>query len=214
MKIDSVSHLGCFKDLDSCPESSLCEFVFVGRSNVGKSSLINMLTGVKNLAKVSGTPGKTRLINFFSINEKWTLVDLPGYGYAKLPKFVKNKFNTDVSNFLTGRANLSQVFALLDSQLNTLNTDLAFLGWLQQCKISYSVILTKVDRSSKLKIKNNEGQLMLALDKYDLKPNKIFKCSARIKIGRSTILNWIETSFPEIVSKKKVNSLQLNWMKK
>ena len=117
MKIESARYIGCATDLESCPHSNLPEFAFVGRSNVGKSSLVNMLADVKGLAKTSGTPGKTKLINFFRINDRWTLVDLPGYGFAKVSRAKQSEFNESVSGYLNGRENLKQVFALLDSQL-------------------------------------------------------------------------------------------------
>lgn len=213
MKIQSAHHIGCATDLDSCPHSSLPEFAFVGRSNVGKSSLINMLSDVKGLAKISGTPGKTKLIHFFRINDRWTLVDLPGYGFAKVSKAKQAEFNESVSGFLHGRENLKQVFALLDSQLEPLDTDLAFIDWLQQCGIPYSIILTKTDRSAETTVANHEDQLIRALEDYGLKPNEIFKCSAKTKRGRGAVLNWIEGQLPK-PSKKKGKPIQLGWMKK
>jgi GTP-binding protein len=214
MKITSAQFAGCATDLEGCPPSSLPEFAFVGRSNVGKSSLINLLADSSGLAKTSGTPGKTRLINFFRINEQWTLVDLPGYGFAKVSKAQQAAFNEQVSGYLTGRENLKQVFALLDSQLEPLDTDLAFIDWLQQCGIPYSIILTKTDRSADSKVHNHEAQLLQALEDYGLNPNEVFKCSAKTKRGRGAVLNWIEGRLPKKSSQKKGKSIQLGWMKK
>jgi GTP-binding protein len=214
MKIQSARFLGCATDLESCPPSNLPEFAFVGRSNVGKSSLINLLANVKGLAKISGTPGKTKLINFFRINDRWTLVDLPGYGFAKVSKAKQVEFNESVSGFLNGRENLKQVFALLDSQLEPLDTDLAFIDWLQQCGIPYSIILTKTDRSADSKVSHHEDQLIRALEDYGLAPNEIFKCSAKTKRGRGAVLNWIEGQLPKAPKKKKGKPIQLGWMKK
>lgn len=214
MKITSASYAGCAVDLEACPVSNLPEFAFVGRSNVGKSSLVNMLAEVKGLAKISGTPGKTKLINFFHINDRWTLVDLPGYGFAKVSKAQQASFNEQVSSYLTGRINLKQVFALLDSQLEPLDTDLAFIEWLQQCKIPYSIIFTKTDRSADTKVISHEVQLMRALDDYGLKPNEVFKCSAKTKRGRGAIVNWIEGQLPKKPKKKQGKAIQLGWMKK
>ena len=211
MKIESARYIGCATDLESCPHSNLPEFAFVGRSNVGKSSLVNMLADVKGLAKTSGTPGKTKLINFFRINDRWTLVDLPGYGFAKVSRAKQSEFNESVSGYLNGRENLKQVFALLDSQLEPLETDLAFIDWLQQCGIPYSIILTKTDRSADSKVINHEDQLIRALEDYGLNPNEIFKCSA--KRGRGALLNWVESQLPK-ATKKKGKSIQLGWMKK
>lgn len=214
MKIQSARYIGCATDLASCPHSSLPEFAFVGRSNVGKSSLINLLADVKGLAKISGTPGKTKLIHFFRINDRWTLVDLPGYGFAKVSKSKQAEFNESVSGFLNGRENLKQVFALLDSQLEPLDTDLAFIDWLQQCGLPYSIILTKTDRSADAKVANHEEQLIRALADYGLEPNEIFKCSAKTKRGRGAVLNWIEGQLPKAPKKKKGKPIQLGWMKK
>lgn len=206
--------MGCSVDLEGCPPSVLPEFAFVGRSNVGKSSLINLLADTQGLAKTSGTPGKTKLINFFRINEQWTLVDLPGYGFAKVSKAQQAAFNENVSGYLIGRENLKQVFALLDSQLEPLDTDLAFIDWLQQCKIPYSIILTKTDRGADAKVNNHEQQLLQALEDYGLKPNEVFKCSAKTKRGRGAVINWIETQLPKLSKKKKGKPIQLSWMKR
>lgn len=214
MKIHSARYAGSAVDLEACPPSTLPEFAFVGRSNVGKSSLVNMLVDTKGLAKTSGTPGKTKLINFFRVNGEWTLVDLPGYGYARVSKAKQDAFNTQVSGYLTGRENLKQVFALMDSQLEPLDTDLAFIDWLQQCEIPYSVILTKTDRSADAKVKNHEAQLIDALEEYGLKPNQIFKCSAKTSRGRAAILAWIEGQLPKKSKKKAGKPIQLGWMKK
>lgn len=213
MKINSAKYAGCAADLKACPPSNLSEFAFVGRSNVGKSSLINMLTGVKGLAKTSGTPGKTKLIHFFRINGRWTLVDLPGYGYAKISKAKQAEFNENVSAYLTQRENLKQVFALLDSQLAPLDTDLAFIDWLQQCEIPYSIIFTKTDRSADSKVSQHESQLHTALEDYGLAPKGIFKCSAKTQRGRAVLLEWIERQLPRASKKKKGKPIQLAWMK-
>lgn len=214
MKITSAKYVGCSVDLDGCPPSSLPEFAFVGRSNVGKSSLVNLLAETHGLAKTSGKPGKTKLIHFFRMNDQWTLVDLPGYGFAKVSKAQQEAFNENVSGFLHGRENLKQVFALLDSQLEPLDTDLAFLDWLQQCEIPYSVVLTKTDRSADTKVLNHEDQLLRALDEYGLKPTEVFKCSAKTKRGRGAIMNWIESQLPKKKKKKNAKPIQLGWMKK
>lgn len=214
MKIQSARHVGCATDLESCPQSHLPEFAFVGRSNVGKSSLINTLADVKGLAKISSTPGKTKLIHFFRINDLWTLVDLPGYGFAKLSKEKQAEFNSSVSQFLNERTNLKQVFALIDSQLEPLQTDLAFVDWLQECKIPFSIILTKIDRSAEYKIANHEEKLIQALQDYGLRPTEIFKCSSKTKRGRGALLNWIEGQLPKVQKKKKGKAIQLSWMQK
>jgi GTP-binding protein len=214
MKIESARFIASAQDLQACPPSALPEFAFVGRSNVGKSSLINMLAEAKGLAKTSGTPGKTKLINFFRINERWTLVDLPGYGFAKVSKAQQAVFNETVSAFLNERENLKQVFALLDSRLEPLESDLAFIDWLEQCAIPYSIVLTKTDASSEGKVTNHEAQLVQALDDYGLKPNAIFRCSAKTKQGRGALLKWIEGQLPKRRPKQKGKPIQLGWMKR
>lgn len=213
MKIDTADfRYGCshFEDI---PAASLPEFAFVGRSNVGKSSLINMLTGRKELAHTSRKPGKTQCINFFKINECWYLVDLPGYGYAKVSKAKQLDFNQDVSRYLTERACLKQVFLLVDSQLEPLEQDLHFAQWLQQCNVPYSLILTKTDRISTSTAVNHQAQFKTAFKEWQLKPNEIFKCSAKSRKGRSEILQWIDSRLPNKTKKKrKGGSFNLNWM--
>jgi len=127
----------------------LPEFAFIGRSNVGKSSLINMLTNRKDLAKVSGTPGKTRLINFFTINGNWSLVDLPGYGYAKVRKGEQLGFNQSAAEYLQHRKGLTQVFVLIDSRYEVMQIDLEFIEWIRSFNAPYSLIFTKTDKVSK-----------------------------------------------------------------
>lgn len=214
MKIQSARHVGCATELESCPQSHHPEFAFVGRSNVGKSSLINTLADVKGLAKISSTPGKTKLIHFFRINDLWTLVDLPGYGFAKLSKERQAEFNRSVSQFLNERTNIKQVFALIDSQLEPLETDLAFVDWLQECKIPFSIILTKTDRSAEYKVAKHEEKLIQALLDYGLRPTEIFKFSSKTKRGRGALLNWIEGQLPKDQKKKKGKVIQLGWMQK
>lgn len=194
--------------------ASLPEFAFVGRSNVGKSSLINMLAGRKELAHTSRKPGKTQCINFFEINHAWHLVDLPGYGYAKVSKAKQLDFNQDVSSYLTQRSSLGQVFLLVDSQLKPLEQDLYFAQWLQQSQLSYSLILTKTDRISHSTAGSHEVLFEQTLKDWKLKPNEIFKCSAKTRKGRNDILQWIDGRLPRKSKKKqKTPTINLNWMK-
>ena len=213
MKIDSAVFQASALELDECPPSRLPEFAFVGRSNVGKSSLINMLTAKSELAHTSSKPGKTQLINFFKINAAWNLVDLPGYGYAKLSKKKQEDFNTHVSGYLLGRDNLKQIFVLVDSQLEPLDGDLAFIDWLQDCELPYSVIFTKTDRGSSSSAKNHAAQFAEELKRLELKPTAVFACSSKTRRGRNEILQWIDTQLPKKSKKKKGNSVNLNWMK-
>ncbi|MGC6424762.1 MAG: ribosome biogenesis GTP-binding protein YihA/YsxC [Lentimonas sp.] len=214
MKIESARFILSAVDLESCPPSNLPEYAFVGRSNVGKSSLINLLTERKQLAKTSGTPGKTKLINLFRINEAWTLVDLPGYGYAKLSKKKQHDFNVHVSEYLNGRENLKHVFLLVDSQLEPLGGDLAFAEWLQGCELPYSIIFTKTDRSSDAKVQNHSGLFMEQCEDWGLEPKKFYHCSAKTKKGRGPILQWINAQLPKKKKDKKSPTINIGWMKK
>ena len=212
MKIETAVFRTSARDLEACPASRLPEFAFVGRSNVGKSSLINMLAEKKDLAKTSSVPGKTRLINFFEINKRWHLVDLPGYGYAKVSKAKQHEFNINVSGYLTGRENLKHIFALVDSRLEPLEGDLAFIEWLNHCKLPVSVVFTKVDKSSESRVKNHTDQFLQKVDEWGIKITKTFSCSAKKRYGRGEILQFIETLLPKKTKVK--NPISLGWMKK
>jgi len=212
MKIQTAIFRTSARDLEACPVSRLPEFAFVGRSNVGKSSLINVLTGKKDLAKTSGVPGKTQCINFFEINKHWSLVDLPGYGYARVSKTRQKEFNRSVSGYLTGRENLKQVFALVDSRLEPLESDLAFIEWLCECSIPTSVVFTKVDKLSEGLVENHVNQFLQHLDEWGLQLNKVFCCSAKTRSGRGEVLRFIETLLPEKTKVK--NPVSLGWMRK
>jgi len=214
MKIETAKFHTSAATFEVCPVSRFPEFAFVGRSNVGKSSLINMLTSKKELAKTSGVPGKTQLINFFDINESWSLVDLPGYGYAKVSKKQQSDFNLNVSKYLTGRENLKHVFALVDSQREPLDSDLAFIEWMQACNVPFSVIFTKTDKSSDHKVEDHADQFLVKLVEWKLQPEKTFSCSAKANVGRGKILQFIEQKLPKKPKKKEKSRLNLNWMKK
>ena len=142
LKIRSAEFVTSSPDLECCPPWALSEFAFIGRSNVGKSSLLNMLTGQKNLAKVSNTPGHTRLINFFRMNGAWALVDLPGYGYAKTGKAQREQFGDTVAGYLSGRDNLRCAFVLIDARLSPQQVDLDFLEWLADYEVPLVLVFT------------------------------------------------------------------------
>jgi len=194
----------------------------VGRSNVGKSSLINMLTGKQDLARTSSQPGKTRLINFFSINESWRLVDLPGYGYAKVSKQERQTFNENVSEYLLERENLKHIFILIDSQHEPMDSDLSFIEWLQQQNLPFSIIFTKIDRTSKSKVSNHTSFFLEECEALEIYPTQSFPCSAKTAEGKNNILQFIETMIPKSQkknnpakgSKQKKPSINLAWMKK
>ncbi len=155
MKITTVAFDRSAPDLKSCPQSLRPDFAFIGRSNVGKSSLINALTRKKDLAKVSDLPGKTKLINFFVINNAWHLVDLPGYGFAKVTKEQRADFNESVADYLANRENLLCVFVLIDSNLPPQRIDLEFLEWLGSTQTPFVLVFTKADKQSAVKAQAN-----------------------------------------------------------
>src|SRR5689334_9208173 len=155
MNISSAIFLCSAPDLDSCPDESLPEFAFIGRSNVGKSSLLNMLAGIEALARVSPTPGFTKLINIFTMNKTWRLVDLPGYGFAQVARHDRAKFDRAVSDYLEHRRNLSCVFALIDSGLSPQKLDLEFVEWLTTQSIPYVLVFTKTDRGTPEEVQAN-----------------------------------------------------------
>ena len=192
MNITEAKFLMSNTDIEKCPAPTFPEYAFIGRSNVGKSSLINMLTNRKNLAKTSATPGKTRLVNHFIINSKWYLVDLPGYGYAKVSKTSKATWDKMISDYLLKRKNLMNVFLLVDSRLEPQKIDLAFISWLGEKLVPFSIVFTKSDKLKKLQIIYSVETYKKELKKtWDELP-PLFITSAEKKIGRDEILNYIE----------------------
>ena len=181
-------------EVSSCPPSKFPEYAFTGRSNVGKSSLINMLTGKKSLAKTSGTPGKTQLINHFLINGKWFLVDLPGYGYARVSKTKKRHWNPLIRKYILGRKNLICLFLLIDSRHKMQNNDREFTKWLGKNKIPFAIVFTKTDKLSKTQLdqKLNSYKSELLKDWEHLP--EFFISSVVDKTGRDEILSFIEST--------------------
>ena len=155
MTINQASFVISNTDYKKCPEDTKAEYAFIGRSNVGKSSLINSLTNNKSLAKTSGKPGKTQLINHFLINKKWYMVDLPGYGYASTSKSNRAIFHKMISDYLTNRKNLICLFVLIDSRHELQEIDSDFMQWLAEKEIPFSIIFTKIDKLSKNKLSKN-----------------------------------------------------------
>jgi GTP-binding protein len=175
-----------------CPETTLPEFAFIGRSNVGKSSLINMLLDRKDLAKTSGSPGKTRLINHFLINKAWYLVDLPGYGYAKVSKTDRKTFMKMIYNYFEKRENMINAFVLIDSRHAPQPSDLEFMNWLGQNGIPFSIIMTKLDKLSSSELKKNKDVYhKRMLEDWETLP-PFFYTSASSKSGREEVLNYID----------------------
>ena len=178
-------------EVSKCPQRPIPEYAFIGRSNVGKSSLINMLTGRKSLAKTSGTPGKTQLINHFIINNNWYLVDLPGYGYAKVSRTLKKNFQKFITNYFEQRQQLAMAFVLVDIRHSAQSIDLDFMSYLGENGIPFSIIFTKAD---KLKPRETEDQIALykteLLKTWESLP-PIFITSAVKNIGQEDLLNFI-----------------------
>jgi GTP-binding protein len=191
LKIKSATFTSSAPSLKFCPPSNLPEFAFIGRSNVGKSSLINMLAERKELAKVSATPGKTKLINFFLMNESWCLVDLPGYGYAKVAKSQRVDFNESTADYLVERANLAFVFVLIDSRIPPQAIDLDFIQWVSERTISFGLVFTKTEKLSGSKIQQAVEIFQKQIADIIQTPPTIFTSSSVSKSGKSEILNFI-----------------------
>lgn len=175
-----------------CPNDTKNEYAFIGRSNVGKSSLINMLCNHKGLAKTSAKPGKTLLINHFIINKEWYIVDLPGYGYAKSSKTVRNKLEQMIAQYILQRKQLVNVFVLIDIRHEQQKIDREFVDWLGQSNIPFSIVFTKADKLSVGKAKANaEAWIKLLEDTWETTP-PYFITSAEKKSGKEELLNYIE----------------------
>lgn len=192
MKINQVEFVGSFEHEHQCPKDGLPEYAFIGRSNVGKSSLINAITGRKSLARISSTPGKTQTINYFKINDKWYLVDLPGYGYAKISKTQRRKWKKMIERYLELRTNLFCVFTLLDSRHSLQSIDLEFLNWLAEKQIPFVLALTKIDKVKKSLRSKNEKTILKALSEFWEPLPKHFVTSAEENIGTQDILEFVE----------------------
>ena len=192
MIVNTSTFIKSSPDYRDCPEGQLPEYAFIGRSNVGKSSLINMLTGRKGLAKISGTPGKTQLINHFLINEQWYLVDLPGYGFAKISKKIRLTWERMIFNYLAERENLVNTFILIDSRHEPLKPDLDLISWFGEHQKPFVLVFTKSDKLSSAKLKHHlaayKNQLMQDWVEIPLS----FISSAKSSRGREDILAFIE----------------------
>ena len=191
MTINQASFVISNTDYKKCPEDTKAEYAFIGRSNVGKSSLINSLTNNKSLAKTSGKPGKTQLINHFLINKKWYMVDLPGYGYAKTSKLNRAMFHKMISDYLTHRKNLICLFVLIDSRHELQEIDSDFMRWLAEKEIPFSIIFTKIDKLSKNKLSKNLSHFKKKMLKEWSELPNIFTSSAINKQGLEEILDYI-----------------------
>lgn len=192
MEIKSAEFVSSFVSYKDCPKTEMVEYAFVGRSNIGKSSLINMLLEKKKLAKISQSPGKTQLINQFIINESWLLVDLPGYGYAKVAKSKRKDFNKLINEYILHRDNLMCLFVLLDSRHKPQKNDLGFMRWLGEHQVAFAMVFTKADKLSSSAVnKNISDYKKEMLKEWESLPD-IFITSSEQKIGRDEILNYID----------------------
>ncbi len=192
MKITGATFVQSNTDYQACPKADKPEYAFFGRSNVGKSSLINILTGQPNLAKTSQKPGKTQLINHFLINETWYLVDLPGYGWAQVSKADREKWDAMIRNYLLNRVNLVCTFVLIDSRHEAQKVDLEFMQWLAESSVPFAIIFTKADKQSKTRTEHNiERYIQQMLEQWEEMPT-YFVTSSVSREGREEILKFIE----------------------
>lgn len=185
-----------------CPEPTIAEYAFIGRSNVGKSSLINAMMNRKDLAKTSQTPGKTQLINHFLVNEEWYLTDLPGYGYAKVSKVQRKDFEKLITNYILNRRNLVNLFILVDSRHTPQKIDLEFMQWCGESGIPFSIVFTKADKlKPNAAVKNVEDYKTELLKSWDDLPD-IYITSAEKKEGTEEILTYIEKTNAYLLKNK------------
>ena len=193
MEITSAEFVISNTDGKKCPAGTFPEYAFIGRSNVGKSSLINMLTARKGLAMTSATPGKTMLINHFLINKNWYLVDLPGYGYARRGQKGKDQIRTIIEDYILEREQMTNLFLLIDSRLEPQKIDLEFMEWLGENGIPFSIIFTKADKLKSGRLKMNINAYLRELSKQWEELPPYFISSSENRTGRTEILDYIES---------------------
>jgi GTP-binding protein len=197
MKILSASFLTSAKSFATCPASDLPEFALIGRSNVGKSSLLNMLVERKALANVSGTPGHTRLINFFTVNNTWTLVDLPGYGYAKTIRDDRRQFEDIITDYTCQRNNLLRLFVLIDSRHPPQKIDVEFITWALNRQLPLALVFTKTDKLKPAAVQKNIALFRENLPAGGEEIPLVFKTSSETRDGRKELLAYIEAALEE-----------------
>ena len=198
MEITSAEFVISNSRADMCPKSDLPEYAFIGRSNVGKSSLINMLCNRKGLAKTSATPGKTLLINHFIINNEWYLVDLPGYGFAKRSKTVQKKLDQMITSYILQREQLINTFVLIDIRHDPMKIDTDFINWLGESSVPFSIIFTKADKLGPVRAKQNAAKWMNSLKEQWEELPPYFITSSEKKTGRDEVLDYIGNILNEI----------------
>ena len=192
MPIHTADYSASFPNVNKCPTTKIPEYAFIGRSNVGKSSLINMLCDRKKLALTSGKPGKTQMINYFIINKEWYLVDLPGYGYAKISKVKREKFRKMIEGYLQRRTTLQCTFLLIDSNIKPQQIDIEFINWLGESRVPFVIVYTKTDKSKPEEVEKNIKEFQDALLETWHELPQQFTTSANKRKGRDEILAYIE----------------------
>jgi GTP-binding protein len=192
MEVNTAEFVASFPKESACPKDGKPEFAFIGRSNVGKSSLINMLTARKGLAKVSATPGKTRLLNYFLINRYWYLVDLPGYGYARVSKGEKKTLSGMIDGYLLNRTNMKLAFVLIDPNIPPMKIDLEFINNLGEHQIPFAIAFTKTDKLGKVTLENNVNRFLQELSNTWETLPPWFVTSAERRNGKEEILAYIQ----------------------
>ncbi len=198
MTIKTADFVVSNSKVDQCPKSPLPEYAFIGRSNVGKSSLINMLTGRKSLAKTSAKPGKTQLINHFLINKNWHLVDLPGYGYAKVSKSTKKVFQKFITEYFEKRKQMICAFVLIDSRHAPQKIDMEFMQWLGENNIPFCIIFTKADKLKDKELAKNINNYQAEMLETWTEMPEFFITSATSALGKEEVLGYIESINQEL----------------
>lgn len=202
MAIKKAEFVMSNSQVSKCPKENLPEYAFIGRSNVGKSSLINMLTNQKSLAKTSGRPGKTQLINHFKIDNSWFLVDLPGYGYARVSKTTKRVFQQFITKYFEERTQLVSAFVLVDVRHEPQKIDVAFMQWLGEHNIPFAIIFTKADKLKPLAIERNVAAYQqVLLETWEEFP-PYFVTSAENRVGKEELINYIEAINEQVKDNK------------
>lgn len=192
MIINTARFLISSPNVGKCPDGSMHEYAFIGRSNVGKSSLINMLTGRRDLAMTSSTPGKTMTINHFVVNDEWAIVDLPGYGYARRSKADRERLEKMIKGYILNRPQMTNLFLLIDSRHKPQQIDLDFMDWLGENGVPFAIVFTKLDKMSSNAGKKLTGDYCAALlERWEELP-PVFRTSSEDRRGRDAILDYIE----------------------
>lgn len=192
MSVNEATYIGSYPNFKICPQDEIPEYAFIGRSNVGKSSLINMLCGRKELAHTSKKPGKTQMINYYLINRAWGIVDLPGYGYAKISKKMRNQWRTMIEQYMLKREQLQCAFVLVDANVPPQKIDIEFINWLGEMQVPFVITYTKIDRLKATDLATNISNFQnTLLEQWEQLPQQFFT-SSNIGEGRPEILSFVD----------------------